>query len=94
MPDWHVEALSVIQGLSSNCEVHQSEGEAFLRLYNGLPAHFKVLIHAITHQLYLTPSDVARPYANENRSDEDQAEFSNMPRSTDYTGSKNPPRPR
>jgi hypothetical protein len=87
MPDWHVEALSMIQGLSSNCEVHQSGSEAFLCLYDGLPAHYKALIYVIAHQLHLTRSDVASPYANENSSDKDQAVFSNTPRSTDRTGS-------
>jgi len=86
-PDWHAEALTVIQELSSNYEGHQSGGEAFLVLYNDLPAHYKALIYVIAHQLHLTRSDVASPYANENSSDKDQAVFSNTPRSTDRTGS-------
>lgn len=87
MPDWHVEALTVIQALSSNYEAHQSGSEALLGLYNGLPAHYKALIYVIAHQLHLSLSDVANPYANENGSDKDQAVFSNTPRSTDRTGS-------
>jgi len=51
MPDWHEKALTLLQVLRFNCEAHQSEGEAILSLYNGLPAHYKALIYVIAHQL-------------------------------------------